>query len=134
MPATIPFFAAIPLFLGLVFLTIGIVVHKPGSSKWPLAQGVAIPSGFGGPLYEWRSPDGVFRRGRSLVHSFPLFPGKPVTVAFDPDDFSRFRLEGPARSGLIFIIIGWILIVLAVLVAALLLTLVVTFPEAQPAL
>lgn len=129
MPSWIPVFAAIPLLLGGIFLTVGILVHKPGSGKWPLAQGVVLPFRFMGPQYEWRSPDGILRSGRSSVRSIPLFPGNPVTVAFDPNDFNRFRLEGLARSGLIFIIIGWLLIGLALLVAALLAAMVIAVPE-----
>ncbi|WP_038463537.1 hypothetical protein [Arthrobacter sp. PAMC 25486] len=103
-------FAATPLILGIVFLTVGIVIHKPGSSKWPLVQGVAIPSGFRATEFEWRSPDGVFCRGRSLAHTIPLRPGNPVSVALDPNDCTRFRLDGAAKArgdyGLGFLRVG----------------------------
>ncbi len=129
MPPWIPVFAAIPLLLGAVFLTIGTVLYKPGSGKWPLVQGIAVPSGtFGPPRYEWRSPDGVFRRGRAVARSLPLLPGTAVTVAFDPKDFSRFRLDGVVSSGQVFIIIGWIILILGLFTAILLTVLAVSFP------
>lgn len=128
MPAWIPFLSAIPLLLGAIFWTIGSVIHKRGSSSWPLAQGIVVPSGFNFPQYEWRSPDGVFRRGHTMVRSMPLFPGKQVTVAYDPSDYSRFRLDGPAQSGLVFIIVGWAIIGLGVVAAVLLTAVAVIFP------
>ncbi len=114
--------------LGSIFLIIGSVIHKRGSSSWPLAQGIVVPSGFSFPQYEWRSPDGVFRRGHTMVRSMPLFAGAHVTVAYDPNDFSRFRLDGLAQSGLVFIIIGWTILGLGVLAAVLLTVAAVTFP------
>jgi hypothetical protein len=128
---TVVLFALIPVGLGCVFILIATI--GGARSDWQRAQGWAFNRfqpglSFRGQQYAWQGPDGVVREGRSIYRGIPLREGSPLTVLYDPRNPQHSRMDSVVHSGTVFIIVGWCLVALGVVIAAVLSAIAFAFP------
>lgn len=114
--------AAVFALLGVMFLTIGllrlrlsrgwvattgqVVDRHGGTTRWPSRYST----------FRWRDHHGREHHRTSLVYaSLGPRPGTLVEVKYDPVDPSRAVIDSVVQSGRIFIVIGALLLVMAIL-------------------
>lgn len=119
-------FGLLPIGLGIIFLAIGWLGGRHPHRGWQEADGEIVFSlkpTAGGENYRWLDPDGITRDGQSLFRSaFPRH-GRPIKVLYDPANASRSIINEFHYRGGTFMVIGWVLCGLSVLVTVALLAL-----------
>lgn len=124
----------IGILLGLVFITIGwlrgrmvrgwtsttgMIVNRDGTTT-------GLPALY--PTFAWRDQHGQDHQHTSIVRaSLGPKPGQQVTVLYDPDEPSRGIIDSAVQSGRIFLAIGGVIAVLAIVLSSSLLLLLSTF-------
>jgi hypothetical protein len=113
--------------LGLIFLTIGLLRRRM-LRGWVRASGQVIPRGALSraglparfPTFAWQDQHGVVHSRTSNVRSsFSPAPGTVVPVLYDPTAPHRGVLDTFAQRGSAFTLIGALILVIGVLMAAL---------------
>lgn len=116
----------IPLGIGLVFLAIG-VLRRRMTLGWIRTTGVVVDKRTGRadggmpaiyPTFQWQDESGQVHQRTSMVRqSLGPAPGKRVPIRYDPAEPSRGMVDTFVQSGAIFMVIGTVLVVVALVVA-----------------
>lgn len=123
----------VPVLLGVVFLTIGLVRTRT-TRGWTRTTGVVVDRRTGRadtgttglyPTFQWRDQHGEVHQHTSAIRqSFAPQPGRAVPVLYDPRRPSRAVIDTVVQGGRLFTWIGAGLLVLGLVVSVLVTTLV----------
>ena len=111
------------LFLGAVFLTIGLMRRSQGK-HWSVTEGVIVKKGILLPSFPDRYPTVRYRVGEteyestSSVYQTPGFrPGRRVIVRYNADRPEQAIIDSFAQNGTVFVVVGFILMGISLMIA-----------------
>ncbi|MDO3409901.1 DUF3592 domain-containing protein [Saccharibacillus sp. CPCC 101409] len=109
--------------LGIAFTLIGLTMRRR-SADWIETEGIIVKQGEilrnfpdRRPTFAYRTKDGSeYMRTSAMSQSPGFWPDTRVRVKYNPDDPQQAVIDSPAQSGLVFLIIGVVMLPIGLII------------------